>query len=317
MTGLPFLDGTSVAAALPLDRLIEELDLAFRDLGPVPPRAHIGLDRQAGVTDLLLMPAWKENRLAVKLVTLGGGDGSIAAPTINGVVVLFNLKTGRPMAMLDAGELTARRTAAASALASRYLSCIESSRLVLIGTGRLAPFLVEAHCLVRPVEEIVIIGRDEVKAGEVVKRLPARLAAHASTRSWDRLDEEVAAADIVSTATSATVPFIKRAMVRPGSHVDLVGSYRPSMREVDSQTVQQASVFVDTRGGALSEAGDLIAPIEEGLFDESRILADLAELCSGRHPGRQFADEITLFKSVGTAIEDLVAASLALEHCTV
>lgn len=317
MTSLSYLDDTSVAAALPLDQLVEELDHAFRNLGPMPPRAHIGLDRQAGVTDLLMMPAWKENRLAVKLVTLGGGDGSIAAPTINGVVVLFDLETGCPMAMLDAGELTARRTAAASALASRYLSCSESSRLVMIGTGRLAPFLVEAHCLVRPIEQIVIVGRNEDKAREVVERLPAKLAALVSTRLWDRLDEAVAAADIVTTATSATVPFIKSEVVRRGSHLDLVGSYRPSMREVESQTVQQASVFVDTRSGVLAEAGDLIAPIEEGLFDESHIVADLTELCSGRHSGRQFADETTLFKSVGTAVEDLVAASLALERSSV
>jgi ornithine cyclodeaminase len=219
--------------------------------------------------------------------------------------------TGELLAILDGGELTARRTAAASALASRYLSRKDSATLLIVGTGRLSLNLIEAHAAVRPVKRVMIWGRDAARADAVAQRAAGLgLSASAVTD----LAAAVSEADIISCCTLSETALIEGAWLKPGTHVDLIGAFKPSMRESDDEVVRRATIFVDTRAGALSEAGDIIQPIRAGVITADNIVADLADLAGGIHRGRASAGEITLFKSVGASLEDLAAAVQAVEQ---
>jgi ornithine cyclodeaminase len=195
-------------------------------------------------------------------------------------------------------------------LAAKYLSRQDSEKLLMVGTGALAPHLILAHASVRPIRELVVWGRDFKKAQNLAanfdgRRLRARPAAD--------LAEAVAWADTISCATLSQAPLIEGAWLRPGQHVDLVGGFTPAMREADDAAIERARVYVDTYGGALKEAGDIVQPLVNGTLLESQIAGDLGELAQGRAAGRSFYNQITLFKSVGTALEDLAAAELVYE----
>ena len=253
----------------------------------------------------LLMPAWIEGEIyGVKLANIFPGNGARGLPSVSSLYVAFDGNTGVPLATMDGGAITVRRTAATSALASSYLSRRDSATLLVLGAGRMAPMLIEAHRSVRPIQRVLVWARDLGQAHALAERIGAEVAANR--------DMAVRVADIVASATLAREPLISGALLRPGTHLDLVGAYAPDMRESDSEAVARASVFIDTTGGARAEAGDLIQAIAEGRFAWSEVKADLAALVSGRHPGRRDDAEITLFKSVGAAIEDLAAARLVL-----
>jgi ornithine cyclodeaminase len=179
--------------------------------------------------------------------------------------------------------------------------------MVMVGAGALAPRLIAAHASVRPVREVLIWNRNPDRAAALAATLDR---ADISVRATDDLAGAVAAADIVSSATLSPDPLIRGDWLRPGTHVDLVGAFTPEMREADDRAVSRASVHVDTRGGAMKEAGDIVQPLAAGVLAESAIHGDLFDLAAGRAKGRGTAEEITLFKSVGTAIEDLAAAAL-------
>lgn len=304
-----FFDAASVAEKLPYVGLIDALEGAFRAGATVPDRVHhrIGVEGGAAGT-LLLMPAWRSgNGLGVKIVTVfpdnvGSGHGAVQAS-----YVLMDGDTGMPQAFIDGGELTLRRTACASALASRYLSRDTARSLLMVGTGRLAPHLVAAHAAVREYSTIRIWGRRAEKAREVAAALAPRFG---NVQPVLDLEAAVRDADVVSCATLATEPLIRGDWLRAGQHIDLVGAFTADMREADGDALARASVFVDTYDGAMSEAGDLIQALREGRISERDVLADLALLARGAHAGRRRDDEITLFKSVGTALEDLAAAEL-------
>jgi ornithine cyclodeaminase len=215
--------------------------------------------------------------------------------------------TGEVVALLDGVALTLWRTAAASALAATYLARADASRMVMVGAGALAPMLIAAHASVRPVREVLIWNRNPDRAAALAATLNRP---DLSVRATDDLAGAVAAADIVSSATLSPDPLIRGDWLRPGTHVDLVGAFTPEMREADDRAVSRASVHVDTRGGAMKEAGDIVQPLAAGVLAESAIRGDLFDLAAGRAPGRGSREEITLFKSVGTAIEDLAAAAL-------
>jgi ornithine cyclodeaminase len=247
----------------------------------------------------------------VKIVTVFPGNPARHAATVGATYVLLDGATGHPQALIDGEALTLRRTAAASALASSYLSRPESATLLVVGTGALAPYMAAAHAAVRPLVNILVWGRAPEKAHSLAARLAAqRLPATAV----EDLRRGLERADIVTCATTATSPIVRGAEVRPGTHVDLVGAFTPAMREGDDELVARASVFVDTYTGALAEGGDLVQPMQAGLFSPSSVHADLAELCRGEKAGRESAGEITLFKSVGTALEDLAAAALVRHY---
>ncbi|WP_313549841.1 ornithine cyclodeaminase family protein [Pseudomonas sp.] len=314
-----YLDAKQLAEALPWPALIEALSQVFTRTVHSPVRHHHRIevpDDPAAM--LLLMPAWIEGEyLGVKQVNVFPGNNARGNPGLSSHYLLSCGKTGVPLGQFEGNELTARRTAAASALASRYLSRPESRTLLMVGAGRMGRYLVSAHCSVRPIEQIAVYDRSAEAAQRFADELTAQgLNAHVVTA--DSLADSVAVADIISCATLANEPIIKGDWLQPGVHVDLVGSFTPQMREADDDVVRRCTIFVDTREGALSETGDLITPIQKGVITPADVQAEFSDLCGGKHAGRSALSDapnaMTLFKSVGASVEDLAAAILAYER---
>lgn len=306
---LPFIDAARVRQSLPYPALIDALRDAFRDPASAPRRhAH----ELPGSASLLLMPAWQPGQeIGVKLVTVMPENRSRALPTVHALYVLMDAVTGAPLALMDGETLTLRRTAAVSALAARHLSREDSRTLLVVGSGQLAPEMAVAHCAARAIGRVLVWGRDGTRVASAMQRMrEAGLPPQVSLEAAGALASACAQADIICCATTSSEPLLALKAIRPGTHVDLVGGFRPHMREADDALMAAASVFVDTREGALAEAGDLVQPIAAGLIGEDAVRGDLSALVRGAHPGRQAPDEITLFKSVGTAVADLGAARL-------
>ena len=303
------LDAAAVREATPWNELIEAIaELLAGGTANVPQREmhDVGLPG-GGTGSLLVMPAWLDAELlGVKAVTYFPSNTGTDLPTISAGYLLFDGTTGQLRATLDGDELTLRRTAAVSALAADRLARPDASRLLVVGTGKLAPNLALAHAAVRDFKTVEVWGRSPQRAAVTARQivehgLPAQPA--------DSLDEAIGRADIVTCATGATSPLVSGALLEPGTHLDLVGSFRNDMREADDAAVLAATLFVDTLEGAVL-AGDLAQPLASGVISSSDIAADLASLVTGSHSGRTSDAEITLFKSVGFALSDLAAARL-------
>jgi len=305
--------------------LIDRLNALFRAGCEMPVRHHHPIRAPNGPESadamLLLMPAWSTgtgSRIGIKLVTVFPDNGKRSLPSIYGQYLLLDGETGASLALLDGTMLTKRRTACASGLASRYLSRPDSASLLMIGTGALAPHLIRVHAKVRPIERVAIWGRNAAKAeslaAELSMSLPTALGRKVEVRAVADRRSALADADIISCATLSRTPLVEGEGLRAGQHVDLVGAYTPEMRESDDKAVWRARVYVDTRAGALKEAGDIVLPLRNGTIDEDDLIADLYELSRGQQTGRLAGDAttITLFKSVGAALEDLAAAELAV-----
>ena len=224
--------------------------------------------------------------------------------------MVFDKKTGRLTGVLDAAEITCRRTAAASALAADFLARADARRLTVIGTGALAEHFVAAYAGVRPLESVTLCGRNIEKAERLANRL-AHTHHNLELRATDDAEAAVIDSDIVSTITSSREPDVCGDWVQPGTHVDLVGAYLPDSREADDVLMAKATIYADTRDAVLADAGDLLLPIAAGVITPQCVKGDLFDLCTGRVSGRESEQAITVFKSVGTALEDLVAANLA------
>jgi ornithine cyclodeaminase/alanine dehydrogenase-like protein (mu-crystallin family) len=301
-----FISADAVDAALTFPALVDALDAGFRGGLSAPPRHHhvVPVEGAPDATQLL-MPAWGEGLLGIKIVNAFPGNGARGLPAVHGVYVLQNGATGEPLAIIDGTRLTLWRTAAVSALAARHLARADARRLTLIGAGALAPFLARAHASVRPIREIVVWNHRP----EGARVLAARLAQEGfAATAEENLEAAVAGADVISAATLSTAPLIRGAWLKPGQHVDLVGAFNMTMREADDLALQRARVFVDTPAG-LSEGGDVAQAIASGALAKSAVIADLAALANGA-PGRGADAELTLFKSVGASIEDLATAIL-------
>jgi ornithine cyclodeaminase len=307
------IDASQVAARLDRRALIDALDEAFRQPHESFARHHHRVGRSAG--SLLIMPAWDDcSALGIKIVTVFPDNARRGLPAVCASYLMLDAATGEPCAIIAGGELTLRRTAAASALASRYLSTPTASRLLMVGTGQLAPHLIESHALVRRLNEVRIWGRRADRAQALAATLATRLATRGiAVAATEDLEASARWADIVSCATLSQQPLILGAWLEAGQHLDLVGAFTPQMCETDDDALARCALYVDTRGGALSEAGEIIGAIERGVIEPSSIQAEFSELAAGvfarRHP-----DDITLFKSVGAALEDLVAAKLVLSN---
>jgi ornithine cyclodeaminase/alanine dehydrogenase-like protein (mu-crystallin family) len=289
--------------------LIEILIEGFNATIETPLRTHYNYKnpRSAKDSTLLMMPSWQlGKRLGVKLVTVSPDNALLNLPSIHAQYLLFDALTGKTLALLDGKALTSIRTAAVSAMVSKYLSRQNSKTLLMIGTGDLAPELIKAHCTIREIEHVLIWGRNSEKSKLLAEQMKLDSIAF---RAVDSLDEAIGDADIISTATLSETPLIKGALLRKGQHLDLVGSYQPHMREADDRCIQKASVFIDTYEAGMKESGDIAIPLKKGILSEADIQSDIKGLTSGTHPGRQSNEEITLFKSVGHASEDLIAAS--------
>jgi alanine dehydrogenase len=260
---------------------------------------------------LLIMPAWQTGRhVGIKLLTVFPDNAARSKASVMGQYLLLDGKTGEPLALLDGPALTARRTAAASALAASYLARPDCERLLMVGTGALAAHLIEAHAAVRPIRNVLVWGRNPEKAARLAQRLTRRTLKVTATAD---LRGAVNGAHIICCATLAEEPILRGHWLPLGVHIDLVGGFTPAMREADDDVMRRARIFVDTREGALAEAGDIVTPIAEGVLSADDIAGDLFELARGERGGRRFHDQITLFKSVGAALEDLAAAKLALD----
>lgn len=256
---------------------------------------------------LLIMPAVKSGEFGgVKLVNVALENHTRELASIQGIYYLMNAITGEPIATFDAKSLTNWRTAAASALASDYLSRKDSNSLLMIGTGSLAPFLIDAHAAVRPIKELFIYGRTTSKAEALAEQKSAQFE---KVTVIESLDSSLPEADIISAATFTTTPLINGSLLRDGQHVDLVGAFKPTSRESDDEAIRRSRVFIDTEM-ATKEAGEIVIPLSTNVISTKDIQGDLHQLCKNEVPGRTSENEITLFKSVGHALEDLVAAEL-------
>lgn len=296
-----------------MPRLIEALRQAFVKPCASPGRQVTSIPGGADDRLLLYMPAFDSGGGGIaKLATVFPDNASRGLPTIQAALIVFSA-TGTPIAILDGAMVTKLRTAAASALASDYLSRAESAHLLIIGTGALAPYMALAHCTVRPIRRVTVAGRNATRARATAQEIRTLVSDQVHVDVADSTERAVADAEIISCATSSVTPILQGAWVRPGTFIDLVGSFSPTKREADDEAVRRSRIFVDSFEGALSEAGDLLDPIRRGVIDRAQIEGELADLVAGRTIGRNGSEEITLFKSVGCAIEDLAAAHLAID----
>ena len=308
---LRYISAEEIDAMLDFPSLIDALHAAFRADIETPLRHHHAIAREDGEAALLLMPAWTKEKegsfLGTKTVTVFPGNLSKGLGSVAGTYLLMSGDTGEPLVTIDGHRLTLWRTAAASALAAKYLAREDASHLLLIGAGALAPYLARAHAAVRPIRRVSIWNRTP----ERVKALAEELSAETFKTEVVTSPEGAARdADIVTCITLSQTPVISGEWLKAGAHLDLVGAFRPNAREADDAAVKRSRIYVDTRRGALKEAGDIVMPIAAGLIKEGDVQGDLFDLCRGHAKGRKSASEITLFKSVGTAIEDLAAAML-------
>lgn len=290
--------------------LITALKEGFSSDGVIVPMRHHhdfpNPEVQADST-LLLMPAWNPSKESgVKIVTVSPENGQFDLPSIQGTYIYFDALKGTIKALLEAKNLTAKRTAATSALASSFLSKKEASSLLMIGTGALSINLIKAHASVRPIKQVYIWGRNPEKAKALCTQLENETYECLPIKA---ISDKIGEVDIISSATLSKTPLILGKYLKPGQHIDLVGAYKKDMREADDDTIKRAAVFVDTYEGGLKESGDIVIPLQNGTLTKETIKADLFELSSGARQGRIADDEITVFKSVGYALEDLIAAS--------
>jgi len=290
---------------------VDALRSAFREGASAPVR-HAHVVNEAERARLLLMPAWREGRaLGVKLVSVFPGNPARGVSTVSGLYVLLDGVTGHPLALLDGEALTLRRTGAASALAAGYLARPDSETLLVVGTGRLAAYMARAHCALHGFREVGVWGRSREKARALSSLLESE---GLPARAVSDLAGAAAAADVVTCATTAREPVLRGAWLTPGTHVDLVGAYAADMRESDDALLSRAEIVVDTFAGALKEAGDIVQAMAAGALRRESVRVELADLVTGRLPGRTSAEAITVFKSVGAALEDLCAAQLVVRR---
>jgi ornithine cyclodeaminase/alanine dehydrogenase len=309
------LNRADLERLLDVQSVIEAVQQGFADYSAgkvqMPVRTAVRGSDPPGV--LLLMPcAMTESRvLGTKLVSVYPRNPTRGLPTIGALYVLSDFETGFPSAVMDAGFITGLRTAAASAVATRFMAREDAHTLGIFGTGVQAEFHALAIPAVRSIERILVWGSAPEKAREFASRLQPRCQAQVA--AGESL-EQVAAADVVVTGTTATEPLFGADAIRPGAHVNGVGSHAPAVRELDAELVARGRVVVDTYEAAFAEAGDLLLAIEEGRIDRQHVAAELGEVVLGQKPGRERPDQVTLFKSCGVAFEDAVTARLAFER---
>ena len=318
---MQFIDAATIDRRLSYPRLIDVLEQAFRNGAIAPPRHHhhVPLDGRPEAA-WLLMPAITASApgattagkyMGVKSVTVFPDNMARSGkPGVFGTYLLNTTETGELLAVMDATRLTLWRTAAAGALAARYLASADASRLVMVGAGALAPYFIRAHASVRPIREVLIWNRSIDAANRIADGFDGEAF---SVCAVTDLEAACRAADIIATATMSKEPLVRGAWLKPGAHVDSCGAYTAHMRETDDDLVSRARIFVDTRAGAFGEAGDILQPIKAGVIGESAVLGDLYDLTRGTVKGRQSPGDITFFKSVGASIEDLAAAVAVYE----
>ncbi|WP_372742118.1 ornithine cyclodeaminase family protein [Neptunomonas sp.] len=317
------IDAVDVQKVLSFDYLVEALRSAFSNDFGMPQRhvyhlPAIGGERTAHEDSFAVLPAWNDQVMGVKAFTHLPGNPAKGLETLASKMLLFSRTSGAPLAVVDGTQLTFWRTAAVSALAADYLAKADANSLLLFGTGKLAPYMALAHASVRPLKIIYVTGRNAEKIAATVAEIQAQRP-DLQVQGVSNPEAVIGQVDIISCATGAAEPLFSYEQVSAGTHIDLVGNHSGNRRECGSATVQHARVFVDSRLNVLNEAGELLIPIAEGVFSAEQVQGELADLCHGRITGRSQGDagraQITLFKSVGTALSDLAAAYLVYQEC--
>ena len=309
------LSGADVRRALPMHQAIKVVKRAFAQLSTgqaqAPLRTMLNVPRHDGVT--FFMPGYlsTDDQMAVKIVSVFNANPAQGLPLIHALVVVMDATTGAPAAVMDGAYLTALRTGAASGAATDLLARQDARVAAILGAGVQARTQLEAVCAVRPIEEAWVYDLSPERAASYAAEmsellaLPVRVAADPS--------QAVGRADVICTATTSHTPVFDDDDVQPGAHINAVGAYTPQMQEIPVETVLRAQVVIDHHQASLAEAGDLLIPIERGLMTEAHIYAELGEIVAGRKPGRESRNEITFFKSVGVAVQDVAAATAVLE----
>jgi ornithine cyclodeaminase/alanine dehydrogenase-like protein (mu-crystallin family) len=311
---MQFFDADAVHAALDYGALVEALREGHRKGVDAVERLLMAQPSGDGGSDhFLILPAWQRHEaLGIKLVTVFPGNRSKSGPPgIQAVYVLFDGRSGTPVAVIDGTALTLRKTAADSALGATFLARPDAANLLMVGAGNQAPHQIMAHCAVRPsIERVFVWNRTLANAYRLSRSLNVK---GIEISVAEDLPRAVASADLICCATMAAEPVIEGAWLKPGVHLDLVGGYTNDMREADDEAARRASVFVDSRWFTIGQCGDITGPMQSGALREDGIAADLFDLCKGTHPGRRSRDEITLFKNAGGAHLDLMTARFAYE----
>jgi len=306
------LSRSDVRRALNMEEAIDLVERGFVEFGKghvdMPQRPVISLPEQNGLA--IFMPAWVSGMgaLAIKTVTVFKDNAKKGLPTILATVTLLDPETGAPLSVMDAGYLTAVRTGAASGVASKYLARDSARVAAIIGAGVQARTQLEAICIVRSIEEVRVFDIDDETAERFAKEMGGRGPIPSNIGVVGSPKDAVAGADIVVTASTSSTPVFDGDDLTPGTHINNVGSHAPGVRELDTKTVARAKIVCDSVEACLAEAGDLIIPMKEGALKESDIYGGLADVISGKLPGRESDEEITLFKSVGLAFQDAAVA---------
>ena len=312
MNNLKYIDARTISESLTYTELVASLKDAFAQIHDVPERLHYSIGERLGIdVRLLVMVAWGgAHYLGIKMVTLNPDNPAQGLPSLSGIYCLFNGKTGQPLAILDGAELTAFRTAAASMLAARYAMTDSPQNVLVLGAGNLSSYFIKAYAETMKPVQIGLWSRDVSKAEKVVEQLELN---EVSLSVIHDLESAVKQANVISTLTSSTQPLFPGEWCQPGCHLDLVGAYRPDMRETDDKLISRAMIYVDNYEAVLKEAGDIILPLEAGIISRQDICAELSELARGEIVTPMADKDLTVFKSVGSAVEDLAAAALVYE----
>ena len=307
---MDYFDSSDVKNALPYPQLIEALTRGLQLPIEVPSRSYFAPN--ADVSCVLIMPAWKAKEVfGVKIVSVWPSNKDIGSPTVSAVYVLLSCENGMPLAVIDGTELTLRRTAAAAALAGKILARKNSQTLAILGTGALCVPMVQAHASVHPFKNILIWGRQKIKALAAVAEL--KTLGIESDYSED-LEETLNQADVVAAATTATEPFILSKWLKPGTHLGLIGAFTTQMAEAEPALMNKAQVYADNRAAVLEKGGEIYQAIQQGIIWPSSIEGELAELASEPFRSWRKNDQVmTVFKSVGFASLDLIAAELVYQ----
>lgn len=309
-----FLSEADVRALLDMESATELMRDAFAELssGTAAAPLRTAIDVSAHDARALFMPAYSRDRgqLAVKSVMVHRRNPTAGLPRIHAVLLTFDAKTGEPLAVVEAEHLTAVRTGAASAVATDILARDDAEVVAIFGAGVQGATQLEAVCSVRPIRRAIVFDPTPVKALEFCGSATERLGIDARPAAET---DELLGADVVCTATTSSTPVFSAADVGPGTHINGVGSYTPEMAEIPPEVIAAARLIVDQRSACLAEAGDIIQPLKAGRFGEDHIQAELGEVITGSRPGRTSEEQVTVFKSVGNALQDLAVASHILE----
>jgi len=305
-----FINKEKVNELLPMNECIDVMEKTFRSLATgeclQPLRSLMWLPDKSGILGMMPGYAAGPGVMGIKIITVFPANKNLGLPSHQGVVILFDAKNGEPLLISDAEEITAIRTAAASALATRLLSKEEASVLAIIGSGVQAKRHIEAILLVRKIKQIRLWSRNENNAIELAEKTASTFGIPVTVQQ--NVQDAVAGADIICTVTSASQPVVMGKWISAGTHINVVGSCTPAARELDSNAIIKASLFTDNYESLFNEAGDFIIPQKEGAINSNHVKGDLSEVLTGTKNGRTTSDEITVFKSLGIAAEDIFSA---------